>query len=122
MEAETIAWAEGVKTYGTRKTNVYVTKINNGDYIKVRSVDFGKGPDKFSACIASASGGSQIEVRIDSVDGPLIAVIKVDNTGGWENWIVRSSKTEQVKGIHDVYFVFKGGDGDLFNFDWWRFE
>jgi len=122
VEAETIAWAEGVKTYGTRKTNVYVTKINNGDYIKVRSVDFGKGPDKFSACIASATGGSQIEVRIDSVDGPLIAVIKVDNTGGWENWIVRSSKTEQVKGIHDVYFVFKGGDGDLFNFDWWRFE
>ena len=27
-----------------------------------------------------------------------------------------------VKGIHDVYFVFKGRKGcKLFNFDWWKF-
>jgi hypothetical protein len=27
-----------------------------------------------------------------------------------------------VKGIHDLYFVFVGGGGELFNFDWWKFK
>jgi Carbohydrate binding module (family 6). len=30
-------------------------------------------------------------------------------------------QSEKIKGVHDVFFVFKGGNGNLFNFDWWRF-
>jgi hypothetical protein len=26
-----------------------------------------------------------------------------------------------VRGIHDLFFVFKG-EKDLFNFDWWQFN
>nr|MDA3835070.1 glycoside hydrolase family 43 protein [Spirochaetales bacterium] len=40
VQAETIAWAEGVETAKDEKTGVSVTDIRNGDYIKVRSVDF----------------------------------------------------------------------------------
>jgi hypothetical protein len=29
---------------------------------------------------------------------------------------------KKVKGVHDVYFVFKGGEGDLFNFNRWKFN
>jgi arabinoxylan arabinofuranohydrolase len=43
VQAETIAWSEGVKTASDSITGVYVTKIDNGDFIKVSSVDFGKG-------------------------------------------------------------------------------
>jgi len=27
-----------------------------------------------------------------------------------------------VTGVHDLYIVFKGAEGNLFNFDWWKFN
>ncbi|MFO8001717.1 MAG: glycoside hydrolase family 43 protein [Marinilabilia sp.] len=122
VEAETIAWSEGLKTASNDKTGVYVTNINNGDYIKVRSVDFGKGAKKFQANIATASKGGKIEVRLDDIDGELLGVCKVKNTGGRQNWDTTSCKLKKAKGVHDLYLVFKGGDDDLFNFDWWEFK
>ncbi len=121
VEAETIAWEEGIETASDSKTGVFVTNIENGDYIKVRSVDFGKGAKKFEASVASASVGGKIEIRLGGVVGELLGICDVDNTGGWQNWSVRSCKIKKVKGIHDVYFVFKGNNGQLFNFDWWKF-
>src|SRR5699024_8450533 len=64
VEAETIAWSEGLKTAGnTKDGGVYVTNIENGDYLKVRSVDFGKGAKSIEAGVASASNGGKIEIR-----------------------------------------------------------
>jgi arabinoxylan arabinofuranohydrolase len=120
IEAETMAWAEGVETKKDDKTGVYVTDINNGDYIKVRNVDFGKGAKTFEASVASDSAGGSIEIRIGNVNGTLLGVCDIKNTGGWQNWKIQSTKIKKVTGIHDVYFVFRGGEGHLFNFDWWR--
>lgn len=122
VEAETIAWSEGLKTADDEKTGVYVTKIENGDYIKVRSVDFGKGAKKFEASVASGSAGGRIEIRLGGVDGTLLGASEVKNTGGWQNWELQSAKIKKVEGTQDVCFVFKGGAGELFNFDWWRFK
>ncbi|PTN05040.1 glycoside hydrolase family 43 protein [Mangrovibacterium marinum] len=118
-EAETINWTEGVKTIdGTILGGVYVTEINNGDYIRVRNVDFGKGAKKFEAGVAALAGGS-IEIRVDEKDGELLGTLDVK--GDESGWITQSIKVKQTEGAHDVYFVFKGDDGDLFNFDWWKF-
>jgi len=122
VQAETIAWSEGLKTESDSKTGVYVTKIDNGDYIKVRSVDFGKGAKKFEASVASASAGGRIEIRLGGVDGELLGICEVKETGGWQNWAVQSCKVKKTTGVHDLNFVFKGGDGQLFNFDWWQFK
>ncbi len=121
VEAETIAWSEGLKTANNSKTGVYVTQIDNNDYIKVRNVDFDKGAKKFKANVASASSDGRIEIRIDSVRGKLLGVFEVENTGGWQNWEVQTCNVKNNSGVHDLYFVFKGSDGPLFNFDWWRF-
>jgi arabinoxylan arabinofuranohydrolase len=121
-EAETIAWSSGVKTDKDSKTGVYVTKIDNGDYIKVRNVDFGKGAKKFEASVASASAGGSIEIRLGSVDGILLGVCEVKNTGGWNAWVNQSFKVNRIKGVHDVFFVFKGTESNMFNFDWWKFN
>lgn len=121
-EAETIAWSEGLKTASDSKTGVYVTDISNGDYIKVRSVDFSRGAKTFEASVASASAGGSIEIRLGAVDGTLSGTCDIKNTGGWQNWSVQSCTGTIVKGVYDVYFVFKGGEGALFNFDWWRFS
>ncbi|MFA9390357.1 MAG: glycoside hydrolase family 43 protein [Prolixibacteraceae bacterium] len=122
VQAETMAWSEGVKTSGDHKTNVYVTKINHGDYIKVRSVDFGKGAKKFEASVASVSSGGSIEIRVDGKDGQLLGTLEVNTTGGDQNWKTLACKIAKTKGVHDVYLVFKGGEAELFNFDWWKFE
>lgn len=122
VEAETIAFSEGLKTASDSKTGVYVTKIDNGDYFKVRSVDFKKGAKTVEASVASASAGGQIEIRIDGKDGNLIGTFEVVSTGGDQIWKTVSGRVSQVKGVHDVFFVFKGGEGDLFNFDWWQFK
>lgn len=121
VEAETIAWEEGVETTSDNTAGVYVTEISNGNYIKVRSVDFKKGAKSFNVNVASASGGT-IEIHLDSIDGDLIGTCNVKKTGGAQTWTTQSCKVKKVKGVHDVYFVFKGGDGDLFNFNRWKFE
>lgn len=122
VQAETIAWSEGLKTASDSKTDVYVTKIDNGDYIKVRSVDFGKGAKKFEASVASASVGGKVEIRIDDKEGRLLGTLEVTSTGGNQIWKTVSCKVDKIKGVHDLYFVFKGSEGNLFNFDWWKFQ
>jgi len=122
VEAETIGWEEGIETAKDEKAGVYVTDISNGDYIKVRSVDFGKGAKSFEANVASATDGGSIEIHVDRPTGTLLGTCIVKSTGGVTNWAVQSCKINKVKGVHDIYFVFKGGAGDLFNFDWWKLK
>lgn len=127
QEAETMAWSVGVKTEQNSRTGVYVSDINNGDYIKVRQADFGpQGAKSFSASVASALQGGKIEIRLDSLQAKPVAEVKVPYTGGWEDWQTVSavvSNNGSICGLHDIYFVFKGNKGaKLFNFDWWRFE
>lgn len=122
VEAETIAWEEGIETAKDEKTGVYVTGISNGDYIKVRSADFGRGAKRFEASIASVSTGGKIEIHIDGKDGRLLGTLNVINTGNAQSWKVLSCKVGKINGVHDIYLVFKGNGGDLFNFDWWKLK
>lgn len=122
VEAETIAWSEGVKTAGDSQIGVYVTNIENGDYLKVRSIDFGDGANTLEVGVSSASQGGTIEVRLDHPNGELLGSASVKNTGSWQNWKTVKASIKKVKGVHDVCFVFKGKEGELFNFDWWKFS
>lgn len=121
VQAETIAFSKGLKTVSDSKNGVYVTKIDNSDYIKVRSVDLGNEVKRFEASVASSSLGGQIEIRLDSVDGQLLGICEVKNTGGMHNWATTTCKLKKSKGVHDLYFVFKVKEGQSFNFDWWKF-
>jgi hypothetical protein len=124
-EAETMAWSVGVKTEQSAQTGVYVSDIKNGNYIKLREVDFGtKAPTAFVASAASALQGGRIEVRLDSLGAKPICVVNVPATGSWLTWqTVRATVTANVTGTHDVYLAFRGNKGaKLFNFDWWKFE
>jgi len=125
VEAETMAFSKGLKCEENAQTGVYISEIHNGDWIKVREVDFGnEAPTTFSARLASALRGGQIEVHIDSLQGKQIARVEQGTTGGWENWqTTRTFVNEKVTGVHDLYFCFTGHKGPkLFNFDWWQFD
>lgn len=117
------SWTPGVRTAQDEK-GVYVTHIENGSYIKMRGVDFGrKGASTFTASVASGSNGGSIEIHLDRVGGPIIGFLPISSTGGWRNWKSRTTAVSGAVGKHDLYFVFKGSSAaDLFNFDHWSFE
>jgi hypothetical protein len=99
-----------------------VDSIHNGDYIRVKVVDFGvNGAKSFDARVASATNGGTIELHIDTITGPLVGTIAVSGTGGWQTWITKSCTVSKVTGKHDLYFKFTGGSGLLLNFNWWKF-
>jgi arabinoxylan arabinofuranohydrolase len=128
VEAETIAWSEGLGI-GANGKDVFVTNISNGNYIKVRDVDFGnQGASVFNALVSCGtspgiSTGGSIDIYIDELNGTLIGSLPVSYTGGWHNWVEKSAIINGANGVRDVYFVFKGNTTDnMFRFDSWKFD
>ena len=123
VEAETMAFSRGVKSEQNVDDGVFITETHNGDYIKVREVDFNKQPRFFKASVASGMRGGVMEVRLDSIKGEKIAEVKIGNTGGWTNWTTVVANVEKtVSDTRDLYFVFVGDKGvKLMNFNWWQF-
>jgi arabinoxylan arabinofuranohydrolase len=121
-EAETICWESGIETEKCSEGGMNVANIENGDYIKVKGVDFGSGASSFEARVASANNGGKIELRLDSETGTLIGTLEVSGTGGWQTWTTKSCTVSGAKGKHDLYLKFTGGSGYLFNVNWWKFN
>lgn len=121
-EAETICWESGIETETCSEGGMNVGNIENGDYIKVKGVDFGAGATSFEARVASANSGGKIELRLDSATGTLVGTCEVSGTGGWQTWTTKSCTVSGAKGKHDLYLKFTGGSGTLFNVNWWKFS
>jgi len=73
--------------------------------------------------MASAGAGGAVEVRIDAVDGPLLATVPVEVNGQWETFYERSATWAPVNGRHDVFLRFShpqqaGGMMNLDSFRW----
>ncbi len=134
VEAETMAWSEGVKTMFETEwegdfdwargkkiaDRLFLTSIHHGDYIKVQGVNFGTGAKSIEVSVSAIYGG-QIEIHTGKVDGPVIATVDIDTSRELGIWKTFTAPVKKVSGVHDLYFVFKG-DKDLFNFDWWKFK
>ncbi|WP_265163752.1 glycoside hydrolase family 43 protein [Salinimicrobium tongyeongense] len=135
VEAETMAWSEGVKTRfetewegdfdwarGKRIADrLFVTAINHGDYIKVQGVNFADGAQSVEVSVSPIYGG-RIEIRADKIDGSVIATVEINTTreeGIWSTFTAPVIKN--IQGVHDLYFVFRG-EKNLFYFDWWKFN
>jgi hypothetical protein len=121
-EAETIAWAWDVKTEPCNEGGMDVTAIQKGDYVKVKGVDFGAGAATLDVRAAATQAGGSIEAHLDSLTGKLVATCSVPNTGGAQTWATQTCDVTDATGVHDLFFVFNGGSGSLFNFNWWRFH
>ena len=120
-EAETICWSSGIETEKCSEGGMNVGFIENGDYIKVKGVDFGSGAASFEARVASGSSGGNIELRLDSPTGKLVGTCAVQGTAGWQDWTTKTCTVSGAEGIHDLYLNFTGGSGYLMNFNWWKF-
>lgn len=117
VEAETIAWTGGIETEVCSEGGMNVTDIDDGDYIKLKEVEFGAGATSFVARVAAASGNGAIEVRLDARDGTLVGTCPVAATGGATMWATQTCDLDGAVGKHDVFLMFKGGG---FKFNWWQ--
>ena len=136
VEAETMAWGKGLKSakmgipntgvvadmpYSTGRRNMYVTDIDDGEYIRLRGVDFGdKGARQFQV-MAAAQGSCVVTLRIDSVDGPVIGTATISSTGSVEKYRTFSGKVKNATGVHDLYLCFGQANGEV-RLDYWRFK
>lgn len=135
VEAETMAWGFGLKSAkmgientgvvadmptSTGKKNMYIFDVNDGEYIKLRGVDFGKGAKQFNIT-AAATGGCTICLRLDSADGPVVGTVTIGKTGGVEKYRSFGGKVKNAAGVHDLYICFDKASGDV-HLDWWQFK
>ena len=130
VEAETMAWGYGLNIVGVG--NTCITDVNDGEYIRVRGVDFGAKGAKSFAMTAAAKGAATVTLRLDSQDGPVIGVLTVKETGSVDRFRSFTTKVKgangvlrpegrSVAGIHDLYLCFDKASGDI-RLDWWQFK
>jgi hypothetical protein len=122
VEAETMAWGYGLKTIESAE-GIRICNVDNGEYIMLRSVDFGEvGAKRFVASVASTGANGVIELRIDSLEGKVIGTLKVGSTGSFDSYATMGTSLKGTNGVHDLYLCFKGADDseELFRLDWWQ--
>lgn len=129
VEAETFAWNKGINTVNETDPGVFgatlnmlVTDISDGDWLCVANVDFDvKQPKKLTAQAIPVNGGC-IEIRKDSPEGDIIGTLEIPQQEGKTGFTEFSCEVLNVTGQHNLYFMFKGDEDNLFDFDWWIFE
>ncbi len=116
VEAETMAECKGLKTDSTSGNDHYVTRIKDNGWIRIRCVDFGDGAKQLAMNVRNTLKGELVEFHVDSTVGPVLSCVALPKTSNkWK--IVRTSCKSDIKGVHDVYIVFRGGN---FDFNWWQ--
>ena len=123
VEAETMAWSRRMKSDYNPQVGVFVTALRNGSYTRVRDVDFGeKAPSRILARLSTTHNADIVmEVRLDGLEGKVLAELKVPRTGGSDRWKLVEKQIPQVTGVHDLYFIFKGkAMRNLAYFDYWK--
>jgi hypothetical protein len=98
-----------------------VAFIEDGDWVCYAPVNLA-GIKAMAFRVASATEGGRIEARLGAIDGPLLAEVDVPGTGGWQEWtdvVVEIEDTAgRHRGTHDLFLIFRGGGGYLFNVNW----
>jgi hypothetical protein len=104
----------GVATETCAEGGQDITSIVNGDWSAYNSINL-TGMSTFVARVASAGAGGNIEIRLDSPSGTLIGTCPVPGTGGWQTYVDAYCNLNSASGTHNVYLVYTGGIGNLFN-------
>ncbi|NUP21415.1 MAG: carbohydrate-binding protein, partial [Streptomyces sp.] len=95
--------------------------IENGDWISFTPYALANTTG-FTARVSSAGAGGTLEIRSGSPTGTLLGTATVPVTGGWETFQdVTTALADQPSGTTQLYLVFKGGSGALFDVDEFSF-
>lgn len=95
--------------------------IDVGDWILYRNVDFSSSFKSIIFNVAKASSGGHLELRIDTIDGALIANFYPESTNSWAIFEDQMCNISEVTGVHNLYFIAKDVNG-VCNIDWFTFS
>ena len=136
VEAETMNWGFGLKSAkmgientgvvkdmpeSTGKRNMYIFDLNDGEYIRLRGVDFGQKGAKSFAITAAATGTATVSLRLDSQEGPVVGTAVIKSTGSVEKYRPFTTAVKGASGVHDLYICFEKTQGDV-RLDYWQFK
>lgn len=90
-----------------------------GAWAQYNSVDFGNAPLSSVTMKAFCSRSGVIQIRLDELDGPLLAEVNIAPANGWQ--IVTTGLSGYKQGIHHLVLVMKDGR-DKVELDWIHFK
>ena len=112
----------GVKVAFLDSTNTFkgwkATFDEKDTWIQYNSVDFGKTKLKSVQVKALSEKGSTLQIRLDKVDGPVIAEVKVPKGTSWN--MVEAKVSKPITGVHNLIVALK--DENTAEIDWVEFE
>ncbi len=98
------------------------SNIMNDSWLRFVNINFREQSNTFSARVIATKGSGQIEIRQDGLSGLLLGVVDVPKMRGQNIYSMVSGKLKEVKGIKDIYLVFKGNAKSEFDLDWFSFS
>jgi hypothetical protein len=114
--------AEGVSIDFLDTTNRFLgwkTAFNEPKaWVQYNSVDFGKTPLKTVTVKFISGAGATMELRANSINGPVLSEIKVPKSGQWS--ISRAEVLKFEPGVHNIFVMLKSGG--WVEVDWLSFE
>ena len=109
IESENFDYLKGVNTEVCTEGTLNLGGVRNGYYSAYSNVDFGfKGAESAQIRLSSVAAGNTIEIRLGSTTGKLIGTATTPNTTDWASYTTITCPIENVKGLQNVYFVYKG--------------
>ena len=107
VEAETMAWGYGLKTAPNADKSLSVVDVNNGEYICVRGVNFGKNKARCFEVSALPLEGGNLKIRLDAPDGKIVGNVNIPQGNETSKYELYSCEVNAVSGIHDLYLSFE---------------
>ena len=111
-------WSGGIQSEQCSESGWDIGSLTNGTYTSYEDVDL-TGITQLEARVASGGAGGHIEFHLDSPTGTLIGTCPAPPTGDWQKWSTQKCDVDvKSRGVHTLYLVYTGGDGYLFNVEW----
>lgn len=107
-----------IQTVGTGDGDNAIGWIEPGDYVVYKDLNFSPGAKSMEVYVATQNDTVDIEIRLDSPDGNPVAILTVENTGGWNFYQRASVNLPTINGVYDLYLTFK----DSVNVNWIQFS
>ena len=120
IEAEDYDAMEGIKAEDTSDSsgNQNIGYVENNDYVMYKRLDFGEGAQ--SVTFRAAGNPCTVELYLDTMGTPLTK-LRYSGTGDFSTWEDFTAGIPAVKGTHNLYIKFTGGEGYLMNLNWFAF-
>jgi len=101
--------------------NEGLTQFRNGDEAIYKFLDFGKGIKSMSIRIRRLNGG-KLHIFSDKPWHKRLAIVEISSGTMQNDWETLTLEVNSESGIHALWLQAHGGEGDLFEIDWLKFE